>query len=125
MAGKRMVTKAQALEHYANFLKQAQQQPEFHRCLHCDHIGEAEVTLESDLVDSMNDRPPTRQATEVKRCEACGFDDLTEAFFCTTCNIRPATIDGTDDCAICYAAHEAEQDAIVARIKELKQEITS
>lgn len=92
-------------------------------CRHCGHTGEADTSIEAELVDSMYDRAPTLEKFEVARCAECRSEDLDEAFYCEVCNIRPSTIEGTGLCAVCYQAEEAEQDATVARIKEIQHQL--
>lgn len=93
------------------------------RCHHCDYTGHPQLTIETELVDSMYDRPPTTQVYDVSRCPNCASENVTEVFYCENCLIRVATEEGTDLCKVCYAEQEAEQDANVKRIKELEDEL--
>jgi hypothetical protein len=56
-------------------------------------------------------------------CPHCDSEQLDDCFMCELCGIRRATEEGTDMCAVCYALNEAEQDANVARCKELEKEL--
>lgn len=117
-------TKAQTLEHYSGVLKQAKQHDDqLYRCHSCGYIGPSDVTYDIEVRDDMNDRPPTQVPVEIHRCFECRSDDIVEAIWCELCNERPATVEGTDMCQVCYEANEAEQDANVARAKEIEQEL--
>ena len=51
-------------------------------------------------------------------CPECGGEDLDQAFLCDACHEHEVG-EGLDQCETCFAKVEAEQEANVARIKEL------
>jgi hypothetical protein len=63
-----------------------------------------------------------RQGFEVM-CPHCGDDQPEPCFMCELCGIRRATEEGTGLCNPCFVQNEAEQDANVARCKELEKEL--
>jgi ribosomal protein L40E len=95
---------------------------DIYTCRHCGYTGPAYRTEVYEYQDSMYGRPPTRVAVERMICEDCGSENLEEAVLCDTCGRNPAA-PHMDDCEECLEKQEAEQDALVDRIKELRTEI--
>ena len=91
-------------------------------CNCCGWAGDPDLVDGYEMADGMYDRSPTPIAVQDAYCPDCGSENLEPCVLCDSCGRNPAA-PHMDDCEECLEKQEAEQDALVDRIKELRLEM--